>query len=302
MPVSYDLWWEKMGDELKSAYDIATDKSFWPLTSAHLAAASEFMLATHERNRDKDCRDIPVLKHAAKTTDPVESTFATYDYVLKLHAGHGATAGVAQAMHTHTMDTPGALTQHAVDMVKKKRKRGVGTTASVAENVAEQIEKWSTTSFFALPRAERWAIIKSARKEYKANAKAELLLLQKMDEAKAARQKKAKEDNINKHKNQALKFMEFAAISVIDSLPQLQDLVAAHAESPGELAEALRVQIRVRKYVYRVSMHNLPQITAKPGQSVAQEAERLRIAFVELVKVPLPAKQHHPHRSLCKEQ
>ncbi len=62
----------------------------------------------------------------------------------------------------------------------------------------------------------------------------------------------------------------------------------------GELAEALRVQIRVRKYVYRVSMNNLPQITAKPGQSVAQEAERLRIAFVELVKVPLPAKQHSP--------
>ena len=85
-----------MGDELKSAYDIATDKSFWPLTYAHLAAASPFMLATHDRNLDKDCRDIPILKHAAKTTDPVESTFATYDYVLRLRAGHGATAGVAQ--------------------------------------------------------------------------------------------------------------------------------------------------------------------------------------------------------------
>ena len=36
MPISYDLWWEKMGDELKSAYAIATDKSFWPLTSATL--------------------------------------------------------------------------------------------------------------------------------------------------------------------------------------------------------------------------------------------------------------------------
>jgi hypothetical protein len=62
----------------------------------------------------------------------------------------------------------------------------------------------------------------------------------------------------------------------------------------GRGPPALRVQIRVRKYVYRVSMNNLPQITAKPGQSVAQEAERLRIAFVELVKVPLPAKQHSP--------
>jgi len=294
MPFSYDLWWEKMGDELKSAYAIATDKSFWPLTSAHLAAASPYMLATHDRNLDKDCRDIPVLEHAAKTTDPVESTFATYDYVLRLHAGHGATAGVAQAMQMHAMDTPGALRQKAEVKVNKKRKCGVGTTATKAENVAEQIEEWRTTSFFALPRAERWAIIKSVRKEYKANAKEELLQLQKMDEAKAARQKKAKEDNINKHRNQALKFMEFAAIPVIDSLPQLHALVASHAESPGELAEALRVQIRVRKHVYRVPMNNLPQITAKPGHSTEEEAERLRVAFVELVKVPLPSKQHAP--------
>ena len=230
-----------MGDELKSAYDIATDKSFWPLTSAHLAAASPFMLATHDRNLDQDCRDIPVLKHSAKTTDPVESTFATYDYVLRLRAGHGATAGVAQSMQMHAMDTPGALSQNAVDTVRKKRKRGVGTTASESENVAEQMEKWKTTSFFALPREERWAIIKSTRKSYKANAKAELLLLQKMDEAKAARQKKTKEDNINKHKNQALKFLEFAAVPVITSLAQLDAVVTAHAESPGELAEALRV-------------------------------------------------------------
>ena len=283
-----------MGDELKSAYDIATDKSFWPLTSAHLAAASPFMLATHDRNLDEDCRDIPVLEHAAKTTDPVESTFATYDYVLRLRAGHGATAGVAQSIRMHAMDTPGALKEKAEDKVKNKRKRGVGTTVTEAENVAEQIEKWRTTSFFALPRAERWAIIKSVRKQYSANAKEELLQLQKMDEAKAARQKKAKEDNINKHRNQTLKFMEFAVIPVVTSLAQLDALVAAHAGSPGALAEALRVQIRVRKHVYRVPMNNLPPITAKPGHSAEEEAERLRIAFVELVRVPLPSKQHTP--------
>ena len=283
-----------MGDELKSAYDIATDKSFWPLTSAHLAAATPFMLATHARNLDEDCRDIPVLEHAAKTTDPVESTFATYDYVLRLHAGHGATAGVAQSIRMHAMDTPGALNKKAEDKVKNKRKRGVGTTATEAENVAEQIEKWRTTSFFALSREERWAIIKSVRKQYSANAKEELLQLQKMDEAKAARQKKAKEDNINKHRNQALKFLEFSAVSVITSLAQLDALVAAHAGSPEELAEALRVQIRVRKHVYRVPMNNLPPITAKPGHSAEEEAERLRIAFVELVGVTLPSKQHTP--------
>ena len=88
--------------------------------------------------------------------------------------------------------------------------------------------------------------------------------------------------------------MEFTAIPVVTSLAQLDALVAAHAGSPGELAEALRVQILFRMHVYRVPMNNLPQITAKPGHSAEEEAERLRIAFVELVKVPLSSKQHAP--------
>ena len=174
------------------------------------------------------------LEHAAKTTDPVGSTFATYDYVLKLHAGHGAT-GVAQAMHMNTMDTPSALERDAEERAKHKRKRGMETSATEAEDGAKQIAKWNSTSYFALPRNERWAIIKSVRKNYKANAKAELLLLQKMDEAMAARQKKARQDNINKNANQALKFNQFAAIPVIASLDQLDTLVAAHAGRPGEL-------------------------------------------------------------------
>ena len=68
-----------MGKELTSAYATATDKSYWPLVLAHLKTASPFMLATHDRNLDIDCRDIPVLRHAAITTDSVESQFTTYD-------------------------------------------------------------------------------------------------------------------------------------------------------------------------------------------------------------------------------
>ena len=49
-----------MGPELTKDYNAATDRDFWPLVSAHLVAASPFMLATRERNLDVDCRDIPV--------------------------------------------------------------------------------------------------------------------------------------------------------------------------------------------------------------------------------------------------
>ena len=61
------------------------------------------MLAIHDRNLDDDCQGIPVLKHAAKTTDAAESQFATYDYAMRLGAGFGAAAGVAQATRMHTI-------------------------------------------------------------------------------------------------------------------------------------------------------------------------------------------------------
>lgn len=283
-----------MGPDLTKDYAAAIDKGFWPLVSAHLVAASPFMLATHERNLDVDCRDISVLQHAATTTDPVESEFGIYDCVMKLGAGFGATAGVAQSTSMHAMEPPGALRQKAADSVRRKRSRGYSGVATEAEQVAEHLAKWNTTSFFALPPARRWAIIVSVRQNYEAAAKAELLLLRKMDEAKAARQMRSRQDEIDKHANRALKYHEFAAIPVISSLHSLNALVAAHADRPAELAEVLRQQIRVRKNVYRIKSSELPYISAKPGHSPEHEAERLRTAFVKVVKVALPLKPPAP--------
>lgn len=283
-----------MGPELTKDYTAATDRDFWPLVSAHLVAASPFMLATHNRNLDIDCRDIPVLEHAAKTTDPVESEFAIYDYVLRLGAGFGATAGVAQSISMHAMETPGAMRHKAIVAVSRKRSHGLSGVATDAEQVAEQLAKWNTTSFFALPRERRWEIVVSVRKNYKAEAKAELLLLRKMDEAKAARQLKARQDEIEKHANRALKFHEFAAIPVVSSLHSLNALIAAHTDRPAELAEALRQQIRVRKYVYRAKSSELPYISAKPGHSSEDEAKRLQAAFTKIVKVALSPKPPAP--------
>ena len=290
----YESWWSERGPDLTKDYGTATDTDFWPLVSAHLDAASPFMLATHQRNLDVDCRSIPVLQHAAKTTDPVESEFAIYDYALRLDAGFGATAGVAQSISMHAMDTPGAMDKKAATTVSRKRKRGFGGGATEAAQVAEQLAKWNTTNFFALPRERRWEIIVSVRKNYEAEVKAELHHLRKMDEAKATRQRKLRQDEIDKHANRAIKYHEFAAIPIVSSLHMLDALVATHADHPAELAEALRQQIRVRKYVYRANSSELPFISAKPGHSALDEVERLRAAFVKLVKVALPPKPPAP--------
>ena len=109
-----------MGPHLTFANETATEKSFWPLVSAHLVAATPFMLATHDRNFDDDFQGIPVLKHSAKNNDPVESQFGTFDYFLRLGAGFGATAGVAQAASMHAMETPGAMRGKAKAVTKAK--------------------------------------------------------------------------------------------------------------------------------------------------------------------------------------
>jgi len=252
------------------------------------------MLETHDRNLDVDCRDIPVLANAAKTTDSVETQFAIYDYAMRLGASFGATAGVAQSMSMHTMETPGALRQKAAAVASHKRKRALCNGSTEAEQVAEQLAKWHTTSFFALPRERRWEIIDSVRKDYKRMVKAELLLLRKMDEAKAARQKKSRQEEIDKHSNRAIKYYEFASIGVVATLASLATLVATYAGDPAGLAEALRQQIRVRKHVYRVKSSELPYLAAKPGHSPEAEAERLRGAFVTIVATALPPKPPAP--------
>jgi hypothetical protein len=285
-----------MGPELESAYATASNKSFWPLVSAHLVAASPFMLATHDRNLDDDCKAIPVLAHAPITTDTVESQFATYDYALRLGAGFGATAGVAHATWLHTMETPGAKRAKAGAKVQAKRKRGIGTSTTEAEQISEQIAKWDTTSFFSLPPDKRWSIIVSVRSNYKDTANSKLELLRKMDEAKAERQKVAKQAIINKAINRAVKFAQFSDVPVIATLPALQALVAQHAGSASGLAEALRQQIRVRKHVCATapSTLQLPYIGAKPGDSEEKEAGRLVEAFKLNVVKPLPLKLPAP--------
>ena len=283
-----------MGPELTSTYAIATDRSFWPLASAHLVAASPYMLATHDRNLDIDCRDIAVLRYAPTTTDSVETQFAIYDHVLRLGAGVGATAGVAQSISMKAMATPGELQSRAVAAVNKKRKRGLGGDSTAEEQVTKKIAAWHTYFFFSLSKERRWAIICSVRIAYKETAKAELMLLRKMDEAKAARLKASREEEITKHANRSLKYFKLAAVIVVASIAALASLVALHAGSPKKLVADLCQQIRLRKHVFGVPASELPCIGAKPGATDFSEAERLRKAFELIVTKPLPAKPPPP--------
>ena len=252
------------------------------------------MLATHDRNLDEYCQGIPVLKHASKNTDSVESQFGTFDYFLRLRAGFGATAGVAQAASMRAMETPGAMRGKAKAVTKAKRKHNADSEASQNDQVDDVVAKWDATNFFSLPADKRWTIIRSVRKGYKDNAEAERELLQKMDEAKAARNQAARQAEISKFLNRSLKFQEFSRVPPIFSTDALEALAAQHSERPAVLAKALRQQIRVRVHVYGIKASELPYIGPKPGASEEQEAERLRSAFAGLVLFPLPARPGAP--------
>jgi len=272
---------------------MATEKEYWPLVSAHLQGAAPIMLETHKRNLDADCREFPVLKHAAKTTDFVESQFATYDYAMRLGASFGATAGVAQSMRMHAMDTPGAKQAAAAKAVSKKRKQGLGAELTEEQQVREQVEKWDVTSFFSLPETERWAIIKSVRLAYTDTAKDERAQLLKMDRAKEERHKKARVEQIEKFENRCLNYDKFSSIDVISSVEALNAL-AEHVASPKDLAEALRQQTRLRIHVYDMKRALLPTIGVKPGASCQDEATRLLGFYKTHVETALLVPQKPP--------
>ena len=224
------------------------------------------------------------------TTDDSHSKSESKVLVLNMvrHVIH------AQSTCLKAFDTLGGKRARAADVVKGKRKRGIGTDATEDEQVAEQLAKWDTTCFFNLSRDRRWAIIQSVREEYKSNAIEERALLKKMDEAKAARNEKARQDNIAKAANRALSFSKLLAIPVVACPVELASLVARLAGNPKELVKELCQQIRVRKNVYGTPPSALPCIGAKPNQTDEQEAQRLLLAFEIIVRKPLPATPRAP--------
>ena len=90
-----------------------------------------------------------------RSRTPVESQFATYDYAMRLGAGFGATAGVAQATRMRAMETPGAMRGKAKAVTKVKHEHDGGSEASQAGQVGDFVAKWDATNFFSLPADQR---------------------------------------------------------------------------------------------------------------------------------------------------
>ena len=163
---TYDSWWLAKKAELERDYSLATSKRSWPYISAHLHNAAPFMLATHKRNLDFDCKDIPELEFAPKTTDTTESSFSCVDSAIKSNGAEGgiySCFGVAQAKIMHFLQTPGE---------KRKRAEEQYRSSQIADKpalVAKKLREWDVTSFFQLKREDRWEIIKDIRKKNQTN-------------------------------------------------------------------------------------------------------------------------------------
>ena len=122
---SFEAWWKDQREDLESAFKTATSADCWSDVSAHLRAASPFMLATHRRNLDKDCSHVSELKYAPTTSGLVESGFAHVDLCVSTLCGANIEAciGVAHAAMLKAFDTTGAKRAKAEVSVERKRKR-----------------------------------------------------------------------------------------------------------------------------------------------------------------------------------
>ena len=287
----YDPWWKSQRKTIEPAFATATKADYWADVSAHLRAASPFMIETHLRNLDKDCSEISELKYAPKTSDFVESGFAHVDLAMSTISGAGVESclGVAHAAMLKAFETDGGKRAKARQVVLKKRKRELGGNGSLEEEIDEQVEAWDATSFFKLDRELRWTIIKDVRRRYKdLIVEAGRARQEAHDSARVKRLKEKSDRHVQKHLDRCTKYAEFDRIAPCTTLAGLDALATDDAKA---YAEALRNQIRVRTHVYFVPRKELPNIG--DGHSPG-EVQRLVSGLRGLVEKPLKKKPAPP--------
>ena len=145
-----------------AAWQEATQGDTWCLVSPFLRAAAPVMLATHERNLDKDCVGISELEYAPINTDFVESGFAHLDRATHtlFGAGMDACIGVAQASMPGAFQTEGMRQAAAKAAVRKEHQATGSSSARMILDPADVDTKAAgleITSFFKLPK-KRWEI------------------------------------------------------------------------------------------------------------------------------------------------
>ena len=299
----YDAWWKTEKVSLESAYTEATKADSLEQVKTHLKAAAPFMLATHDRNLDKDCSTISELQYAPKTTDFVESSFAAVDWTTRTLCGASMEAclGVAHAMVLKAFVSDGAKQQASASAARKKRQKTGGTSDSDQAAFAEQLEAWDTTSFFKLPPEERWVVIRDLQYRYKTKCVTEPReRLAKHDAAVVDRLKHKAEEHVRLVMNRVIAYQKHNEIVACVSAAALEALRGKH-ESDKALAEALRDQIRVRQHVYGMKQNDLPAIGSDSGELAVT---RLISELAVVVSEPLPRKPppHCPTPSVPRTQ
>ena len=314
LEAAYAAWWEGAGDAkgmrdgICAAWEEATTKESWAYVSAFLSAASGPMLATHRRNLDKDCIGIPELEYAPITTDFVESGFAHLDLATRTLVGAGMDAciGVAHSAALGAFQTAGARRHAARDAVRRDRRSTGASSAGMAVDGAEvdaKVEEFLVTSFFSLPKEERWAIIQSLQRNYQTDiVEANRDSLKAEARARLARLRLKKEEHIRLCAMRCEKYADFLKIEPCRSIDDLCALCALHKTDYKACAEALRDQIRVRLHVYKVKASDLPGIGSdSPEVAVARLMDELRPVVVSGAlprnppqPVPYPDRAPHP--------
>jgi hypothetical protein len=156
--VVYGVWWESEKSSLESAYEEATKAETLEMAKAHLKAAP-FMLATHDRNLDKDCSTISELQYAPKTTDFVESSHVDWTTRTLCGASVEACLGVAHAPVLKIFVSDWAKRQAGAAAVRKKRQKAGGRPDGDQAAIEEQLSRHMTppASSNSIGRSDWWS-------------------------------------------------------------------------------------------------------------------------------------------------
>ena len=288
----YDKWWKDEKESLESAYLEAIRAESLLMVQNHLRAGAPFMLATHKRNLDKDCSSFSELRYAPINSDFVESCFAHVDLATRTLCGASVEAccGVAHANVMHAFETEGAKKEVAAKIARKRRKLEGGSTGDDSVAVEDQLESWDVTSYFSLPREERWVIIRDLQFNYKTTCvKEPKARMEAHDRATVSRLQEKADKHVRLVLNRAGEYSNRVKIVPCVSVAGLDALRAAHDDKA--LAEALRDQIRVRRHVYGVKQKDLPLIG---GDNDADAVTRLMSELAATVTKPLGRKPPPP--------
>ena len=302
---AYDSSHDKQKAELAAGYARSIAPETLPLVIRHLAAAAPHMLATHRRdcNLDDDCSKLSELRHAPINTDIVESSFGVFDDALKVKASVKAMIGVAHSRSIKAFTTDAEKNASAMATAKKRARRGTAasSSSSLAAEAATIKKGWDTTSFFSLPREERWRVIKDIQHRYKElcvdDPKARL---EEHDSNSLALLEENRAKAVESARNKWLNYKKLESIVPAKSKAELRSLYASFKAPDGSIDDegrdkAMTDQIRVRIYIHGMKAKELPNMHATPKLGHFKNAERLLGEFESCpVFFSLPAKQPEP--------